>query len=169
MDDIQFWLYIVFGLIYFVGRFLKKKNAPKEPVNEEMTSTTSSPQKTRTFEDLLKEFTTEEEEVVNPTEPAFERKVQMRTPEKSKNSAFEEGVSRQFSDEESKKVYEQSVKRAEGFELEFAPDEHFKSKIQSPTTEEVPSQFASSIRESLSDPEEAKKALIYAEIFNRKY
>jgi hypothetical protein len=33
----------------------------------------------------------------------------------------------------------------------------------------VPSQFASSIRESLSDPEEAKKALIYAEIFNRKY
>ncbi|MEQ8549340.1 MAG: hypothetical protein RIC03_15620 [Cyclobacteriaceae bacterium] len=167
MDDIQFWLYIVFGIIYFVGRFLKKKNKPEELPETETTE--RRPQRSKTFEELLSEFTDEKAVESAPDTENKVRPVKKSKPVISEESIFEEGSTRRFSDEESKKIYEASIKKAEGIDLDFAPAEHFKSKIQREISAEVSSRFASSIREGLKDPEEAKKAVIYAEIFNRKY
>jgi hypothetical protein len=167
MDDIQFWLYIVFGLIYFVGRFLKKKNKPED--QPEPDTSDRRPQRSKTFEELLSEFTDEKNPASAPINENEVKPVKKSKPITSEASVFEEGSTRVFSDEESKRIYEASIKKAEGIDLDFAPAEHFKSKIQRELSAEVSSRFASSIREGLRDPEEAKKAVIYAEIFNRKY
>lgn len=81
-----------------------------------------------------------------------------------------EGERRAFADVESRRVYEESIKMAEGADLEFEPDEHFKSAkiFKSTTTEEEEYTLADEIRDELNSPE-AKKAIIYSEILARKY
>ena len=90
--------------------------------------------------------------------------------EERKVRSFEdEGRKRSFADEESKRVYEESIKMAEGADLEFAPEENFKSKrlFRDGAEEDEPS-YAKKLLNDF-DADEAKKAVIYAEIFNRKY
>lgn len=185
MDDIQFWLYILFALIYFVARALKKKAQPDASKSDENTQTPRR-HRQKTFEELLQEFTEgretvredvrEEEEAVEdfrearrirPTDDV-RRRVEK---EVSTETLFEEGTTRSFSDEESRKVYEASIRRAEGATLEFKRDEDFRSGMKSrfQHEEEDDESLASDIKAMLRDPEDVKKAVILGEILNRKY
>ncbi len=173
MDDIQTWIYIIIGIIYFVIRSLKKK-AP-DP-SEQGPSQSSGPQrsdserrKPLTFEELLKEFTDpqagrESEEVDDDIEEA--------EPEKTKADFAKEGSVRRFSDEESRRVYEESIKQAEGFDLEYSTDDDYHTEKLTAIRhdhEEEEETFAGEIKEMLSDPEDARKAIILGEILNRRY
>lgn len=176
MDDIQFWIYLIFGGIYLVSRFLKKNKKDDTPsrVPKPQQGTPSGRQsKPVSFEELLKEFTegrSEQEDVVEEAEPirVEPRKLQQE-PVKVEDFS-REGRNRQFSDEDSRKIYEESIKNAEGAALNFERDEHFQIKLKSRgQDEESNSEVASEIAEMLRNPDSARKAVILGEILNRKY
>ena len=171
MDDIQFWLYAAFAAIYFFTRMFKKKKLPEGGAGElEQPSQRSKPV---SFEELLKEFTQEEKSTSRELEPVpqksqAERERVKENPQEYQEQKFEEGRTRRFSDEESRRVYEESVKRAEASKLVFEKEDYFKSSIEREAEEEETS-AASDIREMLSDSDSAKRAIILGEILNRKY
>jgi hypothetical protein len=76
-----------------------------------------------------------------------------------------------FADDESRKVYEESIRMAEGADIQFDPDESFRSVKLKSTTQYKPeeNEFVKEIRNTLSSPSDARKAVILAEILNRKY
>lgn len=176
MDDIQFWLYLLFAIIYFISRGLKKKDAPKpsERPRASQPHQESRPKQV-SFEELLKEFTegrVPDEEQVSEKEERLNEGIEHQESEKRRElkPAFDEGTTRNFSDDESKRVYQESIKRAEGATLDFGRDEDFKSRLKSRfEKEEESTSVASDIREMLSNPEDAKKAVVLSEILTRKY
>ena len=168
MDDFNFWWYIIAAVIYFLTRGRKKKQAskPSRPGTENAPTSNNRP---KSFEELLREITegtTEVEEEVPAEEPEVAKPAQ----EVEKSRSFErEGSRRVFADDESKRVYEESIKMAEGADLEFAPEEQFRSdRLFKDHKEETQTSFAKELMDGF-DADEAKKAVIYAEIFNRKY
>ncbi|MFT6883025.1 MAG: hypothetical protein ACJAVY_001827 [Marinoscillum sp.] len=173
MDNIQFWLYLAFGAIYFITRMMKKKKTTEDGELEERSSTAPKP-RPLTFEELLKEFTQQEgssEQVKEEKVLAIDKQERAKEDWKRKKSpsTFEEGKTRVFSDDESKRIYQESVKRAEGAKLDFERDEHFDPKIERIQVAEESRSVAMDIREMLADTEQAKRAVILGEILNRKY
>lgn len=185
MDNIQFWIYVVFAAIYFIAKALKKspkdKPATRKPKSPVQTADDQDKpyQKPKSFEELLEEFTgggqssREEEVEVEEPEPfaeAFEKldKPKERLYGEEEKIVRQEGSRRVFADEESKKVYEESIKRAEGANLEFKRDEHFLKGVER-KEEGSENELAREIREGLSNVNEAQKAVIYSEILTRKY
>lgn len=201
MDDIQFWIYLIFAAIYFLTRNLRKRSKqseqkrPRSPLETEeinerrpTSSTsgkrTSSGSETQSFEDLLREITgqsefpgqkKEEVEEVEEPEPFVEAFDQYDTAGKreyqEKKENIEEGKTRRFSDEESRRVYEESVKLAEGSALDFNADDDFRSSKLKTTSgyQEPENEFVKEIRRTLQSAEGTKKAVVLSEILNRKY
>lgn len=174
MDDIQFWLYLLFAVIYFVSRALKKKDPKK--TEKRTASRNSTPEerpqrKPVSFEELLQEFTEgrkpEVEEPEYEEEPAYEQRIE--EPKREEEPVFEEGITRRFSDVESKRIYEESIAKAEGAEIAFQHDDDFKSKLQRTADKEQSSGVAQEIRDMLQNPNDARKAIVLGEILNRKY
>lgn len=184
MDDIQFWLYLAFAVIYFITRGMKKKTTggnPK-PSSSDTNSDDRPQRKPVSFEDLLKEFTEgrevsgEENETMAPSPPPVEARhivEQRKWQEKNTAESFKnEGRHRQFADDESRRIYENSIKIAEKTDLSIKGDDAFKSKLKRFDQEEediYENDTAISIREMLQDSDDAKKAIILSEILNRKY
>ncbi len=177
MDNIEFWIYIIFALIYFIGRGLRSKPKPKPGQKQPRAAETEERQSpdSMTFDELLEEITGKkslEEKPAPQTKPIKEAKpraVEVKPPPKEK---FEEGRSRKFADEESRRVYEESIRRAASTKVEYEPDKKFaKSKLfQDPSKKEVErNPLAEEIQEMLQSPESARKAIILQEILNRKY
>ncbi len=167
MEDLQLWVYIIFGILYFLSRTLRKKN-PEQPRQSPLETEDSEPRRQPvTFEELL-------QEVTGQRSPAqVESEVEEVLPEEPKhNPTQKEQVTedrRHFSDAESREIYERSVKAAEEMsETTFEREDHF--KLKSKLSEEEPtSDHISDIRQLLATPDSAKKAIILSEIFNRKY
>ncbi len=176
MDDIQTWIYIIIGLIYFIVRSMKKK-APEASDQSLPRSGGSQPVDTerrrpKTFEELLKEFTDPQgsRDEAREIEVIEEEDEPIREPRKEE--FIEEGKTRRFSDEESRRVYEESIKKAEGYELEYNTDDkyHTEKLIAIPHDhEEENDEVVDEIKEMLEDPRDAKKAIILSEILNRRY
>ncbi len=170
MEDYKIVWYILAAVIYFLTRGRKKK-APTSRPGTENNPSPQSPAKS--FEDLLKEITGDADPQQKPEEPVQE--VEEKKEDVKWEEAIEEqrleGERRAFADEESRKIYEESIKRAEGFKLDYEPDEHYHEprlfKGQEIDEEEEYS-FADEIRDGLSSTE-ARKAIIYSEILNRRY
>jgi len=168
MDDFNFWWYIIAAVIYFLTRGKKKKQpTTSRPGTENRPKT-----QPKSFEDLLKEITEGREPESETPKPIAEQKpFIIRDEEEERRKAIEsEGSKRAFADDESKRVYEESIKMAEGADLEFNPSENYREPRlfkQEEETEAEPT-IADEIRDGLNTSE-AKKAIIYAEILNRKY
>ncbi|WP_420318877.1 hypothetical protein [Ekhidna sp.] len=167
MDDFNFWWYIIAAVIYFLTRGKKKKDqSPSRPGSENKPPQQSQP---KSFEELLKEITEgrTEEEPTPRQEP-----VVIKQDDSEKENIRLEGERRSFADDESRRVYEESIKMAEGADLEFKPDENFHSpslfKGAKKIEEEEEWTIADEIRDGLNT-NEAKKAVIYSEILSRKY
>jgi len=176
MEDIQFWVYILFGLIYFITRSFGKKKQKKQPQNSsrpqprKRQGSKESEERPLTFEELLKEVTGQsslpnrgEEE-----EPEFEE-IEEEVEYKPLVTPEEEGRKRSFADAESKKIYEESIKRAQSSSepIEFERDIHFLKNHGEENQEE--SEIVKDIKRTLQNPSEARKAIILSEILNRKY
>lgn len=179
MDDIQFWIYIIFAIIYVVARALKKKPKPEE---NEGPVLQAPPRRTVTFEELLREFSEnakktqepEEAEVVEAEKPIRRLSEEIRAVEKRapKKEAFEEGRTVMFADAESRRVYEESIRMAEGASIAFEPDEKYKARfggLKKRDEGAVENPIAADVLAMLQDTDGAKRAVIMAEVLNRKY
>ena len=78
--DVQFWIYIIIGVIYFLTRLLKKPEQPPEeaqdnrPKQRPPSQTTTEWPKQLTFEELLREIT----EAKQPPKPVMQPVPQRR-------------------------------------------------------------------------------------------
>ncbi|MFY0600658.1 MAG: hypothetical protein JXR03_13380 [Cyclobacteriaceae bacterium] len=180
MDNIQFWVYLAFGAIYLITRMMKKKKGENQPEGSADQSTERSYKKPVSFEDLLKEFTQVED--VEPQEDEYadqqrrieearaeEESLQKQKEEEEIDSINQDHTHRRFADDESREIYEKSIVQAEGADLSFERDEHFKTKLNRQEEVEEGSTIGSEILASLQDADQAKKAVILSEILNRKY
>lgn len=183
MDDARVWMYIVAGAIFIISRILKQKKndgIPGKPTGGPQNRSSGRPNKPVSFEELLKEFTEgstaseEEEEYRKQPAPVEARQVleERKWVEENRwdDDIRNEGRNRKFADDESKRIYEESIKKAEGAKLDFERDEHFQIKLKDrKKEEESESELATDIRTMLRNPEDARKAVILGEILNRKY
>ena len=186
MDNIQFWIYVIFAIIYFVARNFKKADKNQQPARPprrsgEAGDTFNQPQ---SFEELLEEITgrksirkeVEEEELFD-FEPGVERYQQPKPWEEKererelRNEFEREGRNRQFADAESRRVYEESIKLAEGAVLDYGVDEKYASKkvIRETAEEKKQNMLAAEIKDMLSNSQDARKAVILSEILQRRY
>jgi hypothetical protein len=191
MDDIQFWIYVIFAIIYFVARNFKKdkkKQVPGRPSQSDETTTNTQPQ---SFEELLEEITGRRSvtsqnnpddrrisEAADPLEdPPKERYLEPKPWEVKEdeiqrtNDIAREGNNRKFADDESRRIYEESIKRAEGADIDYALDKKYANKkvIRSTAEEDETNELANEIKEMFQNADSARKAVIMSEIFNRKY
>lgn len=178
MDDFRIIIYIVGALIYFFVKNKRKK--AQEATNQPPVSkrpTISSERKS--FEDLLKEITEQaNQKKQEQEEEFFEPEVQTRKTydereEEVEHKPISSQSRRTFADDESRKVYERSIKQAEGFDLKFEENAKYHSKKLKTShlnhsTSPKKNQLAKEIREGLRG-DTAKKAVIYSEILNRKF
>jgi hypothetical protein len=173
MDNLQTWIYIALGLVYFISRLRKKpeEQAPRQgrPADDQGNGNGPKP---LTFEELLKEITEakepyatpapqrpaqefvdyddEVEEEKEPARPDYDYRKQetYKTFEENKFAAFN-----RLSYEETMKLEDTNVSfgKFKAFEEESKPS------------------LASEIMQEFSDSERVKRAFIMGEIFNRKY
>jgi hypothetical protein len=171
MDE-RIWFYIIAGIIYFLA---KRKKKPKEQTPP--TQSSDRPQQSRqpvSFEDLLKEITEQRETQQPKPVPVFEEEEEdlpLRKMRAEQEAIKKEGANRQFADAESRKVYEESIKQAEGFDIAYEPDSHYESERLFKGNQKTKSEptLADEIRTGLQNTQTARKAIIYGEILNRKY
>lgn len=176
MDDIQLLIYIAFLAIALLSRFLGKKKKNAQQAKEKENSPEDKGDPPMTFEDLLKEFTgsKEEREEKKERERAEiryekEREEQERAEQERNERREYEFESELPDDDEINDIYEQSVKAAEKAK---SPDDQDKgSRFKNFDIEEDASEnkIAQEVREMLSNPGSAAKAIVLSEIINRKY
>ncbi len=84
MDNLQFWLYVIIGLIYFISRMRKKPQGTDVPSDQPELPPEQQPRKTErqpTFEELLREIMEgksepeQKPEVERKSEPIHQRPV----------------------------------------------------------------------------------------------
>ncbi len=159
--DFENYFYVILAIIYFLSRVLKgKKQAPEDESYDQPETTGKKPV---TFEDLLKEFT--EDKSVEPEPEVVQESV--REVEDSRPKSYRSP----YSDEESKSIFEKSIKEAEMLSKGEEPAEKklvFK-EFKPYQEEEETTGFATEIREMLQSGDGGKKAIILAEILNRRY
>ncbi|MCR9250254.1 MAG: hypothetical protein NXI20_07505 [bacterium] len=183
MEDFQFIIYLIIGAIYIISRALKGKNKNNQPQQRPprrpqptQNKQQSQSQPPKSFEDILAEFGKRMEEQIQPEviEVQEEKPIVQQAPKPKVQPAFEEGRTRRFADEESRRIYEESIVRSEGADLKFEANQKYKTDslkmgFSAYDKEKEENEFAKEIRESLSDSDSAKKAVILSEILNRRY
>ena len=186
MENIeQLIIYIVLGIIYSVFRAKRKqKNTPRpqqpsrpqSPVQQEQ-----SKRKASSFEELLREFQLESEEEQEPkTEtyvdindedefddepsPYASKQITKNAPEYE-----QEGSYRSFSDEESKSIYEKSVRQAEKFDAELDESIAKASRFGEFKIKKKSNAKVTKLKKQLKTSEGAKNAFVMSQIFERRF
>jgi hypothetical protein len=160
MDDLGNLLYILFLVIYVVSRFIGKKKAPKQGKSpgkapRQESETTERP----TFEDLLREFTQQGES--RPEKKA----------EKPVGVPVEEEV---FEDDYVTEKYQEAVdsaKELKTLDEQVNLNEPLKKNISFEAYEKKEEEKGVShdIFLSLSNPEDARRAIVLKEILDTKF
>ena len=160
--DFQVLIYIIFIAIAILSRFLKarkKRNQPQE--YEETPNAVPEKSKPTSFEDLLKEFTstTEEEEV-----PSQNRRTQ-EEPTPVREYEFKSNIP---DDTEVDEIYEDSKPKKQVSNIEKEAKRPIFEHFAEYDNEEGENEMANEIKEMLSKPSSAAKAVVLSEILNRK-
>jgi len=181
MDDYQFFLYIIAFIIYIVSRVMKK--APKKnfpPKVPRSNAPKKQPQKQISFEELLEQFTEEGKKKSKPKKVVQEASrpspQRVRHPQKANRPARDD-----------QRMDGRNLEPLKAAKLEYKPmvakslqpksrpstepkDEIATFKMKNLEVEEAETtNEASFIHEALSNPSNARQAVILSEIFNRKY
>ncbi len=195
--DREVIIYIIFAIVYFVIRMMKKKQQPPDATDREPHypheqgdgSPTPGPV---TFEDLLRELTGQGKAQQAPPPPPVQGRParqnesrDFRFPSDGDNyeetheewedkdvAVLKEGnTTRVFADEDSKRIYEQSIYQVKNQEDELEKQlERAKSRFKEfEIQEEETSVVRDEIVDMLKSADGAKKAIILSEILNRKY
>ena len=164
MDNIQNWIYLILGAVYFLSK-LRKKNKSAAPESDNQSSTMTK--KVKTFEELLGEFTglntlekeddKEKENIEDGTSPPKE--IINEVAEKEPNSSMMPVVEKPI--EASELAFPKIAPLHKGKHLqEFALEDHQKQSDKITARE---------IRTQLKSPSGIRKAVILSEILKRKY
>lgn len=180
MDDLELYIYIALGAIYFLSRVFRKKK-PVSPPRKHHDSDSgdayeqpSRKEKPVTFEDLLKEFTGQKEKHEYEYEEDAEELEESYNEEKYLREEEDKLIDEYETDEEVKyKSYEEiyNVKRDfktldEQVKLESTEKKRFDEyKIE----KSVNIHTAKRYRELLQNKDSIKDAIILKEILDRKY
>ena len=193
MENPEYLFYIVFGLIYILTRGIRKrkKNVPPpksghKPVDQGNGHPAEKPQ--LSFEELLKELTgrttktqpepVKEADLEPEPEPEPELKPKPKpkpVPEpeyKTKSLVSETKPLPSFDDEKIRKIYERPTtdkKRKTVSEIAAEQKETNSFRFKAFELKEFDNKFAAELKKMLQNPEDAKKAIVLAEIINRKY
>jgi hypothetical protein len=179
MDDLELYIYIALGVIYFLSRAFRKKKPVTPRQNQQNANPnedygrTSQKEKTVTFEDLLKEFTGQKEE------PVYDYEEENSEPDRSydKGSYYQEVEQSEKESETPEEVEYKSYDEVynvskdlktldEQVDLKLAEKKRFdKYKIE----EGVNIHTAKRFRELLQNKDSIKDAIILKEILDRKY
>ena len=179
MDDLELYIYIALGVIYFLSRAFRKKKQVAPPQNKRKADSgedyAGAPQKekTVTFEDLLREFTGQKEEpeydyVEEAEEPdrSYDEESYYREEEQNAEeyTATEEVEYKSY--DEVYNVSKDLKTLDEQVDLKLAEKKRFdKYKIE----EGVNIHTAKRFRELLQNKDSIKDAIILKEILDRKY
>jgi len=189
MSDLELYIYIGLILIYFLSRALRKKKTgnppvqrPRNPSSRDVYEKTSTKERPMTFEDLLKEFTGQREEVTPAVEVEEPAEVDTKPQDESEiendvetsyneYKSYDENLYENY--EETYKSYEEVFGHEEGLvtldeqvNLKKPRRKRFEGyKIQ----EEENIHVAQRFRHMLKNRDSIKDAIILKEILDRKY
>lgn len=182
MEDYKILIYIVLSILYFLFKGRGKKKKPVTRKRSQTQSTDQNSQEKRrpkSFEELLSELSGEnqkEEEFTgrNGGEEILKESESIKPlSDQVDERPINQEVSREDyenADETLKELYKKGEKLKSIDELVDIQEVSTQSnRFEEFDEQEAENHFAREIREGLSNPESAKKAIIYAEIFNRKY
>tara|TARA_B110000046_G_scaffold138054_1_gene144380 strand:- start:1480 stop:1959 length:480 start_codon:yes stop_codon:yes gene_type:complete len=159
MDNIQNWIYLILGAVYFLSK-LRKKNIPAAPESQDKGGTTKK--KVKTFEELLGEFTG-----LNKLDKAEDEDVKVTVDEKIPAVEKENTITRNpiSDDKTSEPVSELAFPKI----ARLNKDLHFKEYAVENSQDRSKKITAREIRKELKSPRGIKKAIILSEILKRKY
>ena len=191
--DLQFWIYVIIGIIYFISRAIKKQEKenkeskevvqdykPERKVRYDPTPPIEKP-KQLTFEELLKEIT----EAKQAQKPVWESKPSYETsPEKSEYVDYDDQIEEEEKDLEdvnydyrkqnrSYDIYEDAKRQAferpsleETMKLTDTKVQFGKFKV---FEQEDQRDLLNEYSKAFQDPEGLKKAVVLSEILKRKF
>ena len=182
MDNLQFWLYVIIGIIYLVSRLRKKQaEQPPEPSQSLPKRDEEVPERPMTFEELLREITegkTEKkpEPIAPSRRPVYEQKTQEATQEVIPETEIDDLEEVEYDYKKQDTIYEkyeeakrQAFQRASLEEtmtlgqtdMKFGKFKEFETKSNLDLLSAYLSDF--------KDPEGLKKAIVMSEILKRKF
>lgn len=181
--DIQFWIYIIIGVIYFLSKLLKKPEQPPEktldnrperrPAAETVQTGTDRPKKL-TFEELLREITEGKQPQKPVFQPAPQRKYENFDDDlKDEAQSLEEVSYDERNDDHVFKAYEEAKNQAfqrssleETLHLKDIVMDFGKFKI---FEEEKKRNLSDDYIKIFRNPEGLKQAVVMSEILKRKF
>jgi phosphatidate phosphatase PAH1 len=178
MEDYKVLIYIVLSILYFLfkGRGKKKKPVTRKNTDSQQAEQKQSEQRRpKSFEELLAELSGEnsDDKTRDGGDILTESKEIKSLSDQVEERPMHQEVSREEyenADETLKELYKKGEKLKSIDELVDIEEVSVQSnRFQEFEDSEEDNSFAKEIREGLSNPESAKKAIVYAEIFNRKY
>ena len=159
MDNIQNWIYLILGAIYFLSK-LRKKNKSVAPESQDKRSIVKK--KVKTFEELLGEFTG-----LNALDKAENEEVIVTENEKIANVETEHTIIQNSIPED--KIPEPVSELTFPKTAPLNKNQHFK-EYEIEDSQDRPKQItAREIRKEFKSPRGLKKAIILSEILKRKY
>lgn len=175
MEDYKILIYIVLSILYFLfkGRGKKKKPVTRKNTQPQTTNQDAGEKRRpKSFEELLAELSGENQQQ-DDDEILREGEEIKPLSEQVDKRPLDQEVSREDyenADETLKELYKKGERLKSIDQLVDIEEVSTQSnRFEEFEDEKEDNQFAREIREGLSDPESAKKAIVYAEILNRKY
>jgi len=180
MDNIKILYFIIAVIIFIVSRVRKaNKNKPPAPRRNNRPSNPTSPQGEEQVPTSLEEMLEELGKSMEKNNPQKRSSPTLASKPKpvpvKQEPTYQSGVDRRFADDESRRIYEESIHRAEGFDIDFNENSNFKSKRtvfgEGAVKSDIhkPNPLIAALKEDLKNPNSVKKAFILSEVFNRKY
>ena len=187
MDNIENWIYLILGAIYFLSK-LRKKNKSISPKSEDKENTASK--KVKTFEELLGELTglgtvekrdetverTEDETVERTEDETVEREededIKVLIDEKSPNRETPNFVFDKRTNSSPLSKDEKTVQDPEVISRDITSipnDENYKEYSTEDKKTKLSHITTSEIKNEIKSVRGIKKALIFSEILKRKY
>lgn len=181
--DVQFWIYIIIGVIYFLSKLLKKPEPPPEktqdnrperrPAAETVQTGTDRP-KQLTFEELLREITEGKQPQKPVFQPAPQRKYESFDDDlKDEARSLEEVSYDERNDDKVFKAYEEAKSQVfqrssleETLRLKDTVMDFGKFKI---FEEEKKKNLSDDYIKIFRNPEGLKQAVVMSEILKRKF
>jgi hypothetical protein len=183
MGDFQFWLYIIIGVVYLLARMMKKQT-PKTPVDlpesqpdkpvtrfEPPPARPRPPSKTLTFEELLREITeskTQQQKPAPPTEEYVDYEEELKDEAQDLEDVNydykNDRVAKEYATAEQQAFTRRSLEETMNIKNTDTSFEKFKVFEQQTQANLVDRYLI-----DFYDPEGLKKAIVMAEILQRKF
>ncbi len=174
MDNLQTWIYIILGLVYFISRLRKKPEEPVGPPRRQAgQGEGDSGPKPLTFEELLREITEAKEPYT--TAPTTSKPVQeyVDYDDEIEEEKEPERPDYDYKKQETYQLFEENrfaafnrVSYEDTLKIEDTKVDFGKFKV---FEEEKSTSLASQVAEDFTDVDKVRRAFIMSEIFNRKY